>query len=76
MTILKGYPAKAVSSYRMLTSDLLAIHHPYLCDTYSGICFMDIPDILKCKLFTGCFCQNGIVIILIISLLAYANQSA
>ena len=37
---------------------------------------MDILDILKSELLSGCFCQGRIVIVLIVSLLAYANQSA
>lgn len=37
---------------------------------------MYVSDILECELLSGCLRQSGIVIVLVISLLAYANQSA
>ena len=37
---------------------------------------MYILDILESELLSGCFRQSGVVIVLVVSLLAYANQSA
>ena len=76
LTVLVGYPAEAVTTYRMITQELLTVHLPYLRDAHAWIQLVYILDILESELLSGCFSQEGIVIVLIISLRAYANQFA
>src|SRR5574344_2825285 len=60
----------------MITQELLTVHLPYLGDAHAWIQLVYILDILESELLSGCFRQSGVVIVLVISLLAYANQSA
>ena len=76
LSVLIRYPAEPVPAYWIVTGELLAVHLPYLGDAHAGIKPVDVLDILKCELLTRRLCQNGVVIVLIISLLAYANQPA
>lgn len=76
LTVLVGYPTEAVTPYRMITQELLTVHLPYLGDAHAWIQLVYILDILESELLSGCFRQSGVVIVLVISLLAYANQSA
>jgi len=76
MSVLVCNSAEAVSAYRIVTRELSTIHVPYLGDAHAGVQSVNVLDILKSELFARSLRQSGIVIVLVIGLLAYANQSA
>ena len=70
------YPAEAVSTYRIVTTELCFIHMPELGTTYTGVEFADVFDVLQRELLSGRFGECRVLVILIIRLLAYAKQLA
>ena len=68
--------AEAVAPDRHVAGEALPVHVPYLNSTDTGVFTADFTDVLKGELLLGGFGQGRVFVILIVSLLAYANQSA
>ena len=70
------YPAETVSTYRIVATELRFIHMPEFGAAYPGVKFADVFDVLQRELLSGRFGECRILVVLIISLLAYAKQFA
>lgn len=67
---------EAVSPYGIVAYEGVLVHIPEFRPSHAGIILADFSDILQCELLPGSLGMSCIRIVLIVSLLAYANQSA
>ena len=68
--------AESVTADRFVASERLFIHVPNLHSTDTRVFFTYFPNVLKSELLLCGLGKGRVFVILIISLLAYANQSA
>ncbi len=75
--LLVDDPAEAVAAYRTVKAEVPLIHVPQLLPADAGIFLPDLPDILDGELLTrGLGMDRVLVVMLIVSLLAYTKQPA
>ena len=74
--LLVDDPAEAVAAYRTVKAEVPLIHVPQLLPADAGIFLPDFPDILDGELLTRGLGMDRVLVMLIVSLLAYTKQPA
>lgn len=68
--------AESVSPSGRVAYEGVLVHIPEFRPSHTGIILANFSDILQCELLPGSLGMGCIRVVLIVSLLAYANQSA